>query len=299
MINLPMDLLRTFVTIHDLGGFTQAGEMLGRSQPAVSLQVKRLEAMTEVQLFNRTGGMTLTEEGQMLYNYARKILELNDTVILRLTAPAVSGSVNLGIPNDFEVSFLPRTLSKFSQAYPDVTLNVHTDLSVNLLQDFKKGTYDLVMRMDEYSGHSFEENDFIAEPLAWVSGPGFNFKPDQPVPLVLYPKGCIYRQHITAALNKANIPWRVLYSTSSLLGIQAAIEAGLGISALAINTAPSSLTVNDIHHQLPALGKVTIGFHYDHTNLDPAAARLLAYLRRGLQHTRGAALRFDPRAQEL
>ncbi len=296
MINLPMDLLRTFVTIHDLGGFTQAGEMLGRSQPAVSLQVKRLEGMTEVQLFNRTGGLTLTEEGQMLYNYARKILELNDTLILRLTVPAVSGSVTLGIPNDFEVSFLPMTLSKFSQAYPDVTLDVRTDLSVNLLQDFKKGSYDLVMLMDEYSGHSFAENDFIAEPLAWISGPGFTFKPEQPVPLVLYPKGCIYRQHITTALNDANIPWRVLYSTSSLLGIQAAIEAGLGVSALAINTAPSVLTTSDINQQLPALGKVTIGFHYDHANLAPAAARLLDYLRRGLQRTRGAALRFDSSA---
>lgn len=285
MKNLPMDLLRTFVTITDLGGFTQAGEVLGRSQPAISLQIKRLEEMVEVQLFNRVGGMKLTEEGQMLYNYARQILELNDAVVSRLTVPAVSGSVKLGIPNDFEVSFLPMTLSKFSQAYPDVTLDVRTDLSVNLLQDFKKGTYDLVMLMDEYPGHSFEENDFIVEPLAWVSGPGFSCKPDQPVPLVLYPKGCIYRQHITQALNKANIPWRVLYSTSSLLGIQAAIEAGLGVSALAINTAPNVLTSGDLQDQLPELGKVTIGFHYDHTNLAPAAARLLDYLRRGLQQS--------------
>tara|TARA_R110000823_G_scaffold277501_1_gene396015 strand:- start:126 stop:1034 length:909 start_codon:yes stop_codon:yes gene_type:complete len=294
MKNLPMDLLRTFVTIEDLGGFTQAGEMLGRSQPAISLQIKRLEEMVEVQLLIRTGGMKLTEEGQMFYNYARQILELNDTAISRLTVPSVSGSVTLGLPNDFEVSFLPMTLSKFSQAYPDVTLDVQTDLSVNLRQDFKKGSYDLVMLMDEYPEHSFKENDFIAEPLAWISRPGFNFKPDQPIPLVLYPKGCIYRQHITTALNKANIPWRVLYSTSSLLGIQAAIDAGLGISALAINTAPSILTTNDIHQRLPALGKVTIGFHYDHATLAPAAVRLLDYLRRGLQRTRGAALRFDP-----
>lgn len=294
MKNLPMDLLRTFVTISDLGGFTQAGERLGRSQPAVSLQVKRLEGMIEAQLFNRVEGMKLTEEGQLLYNYARKILELNDTVVSRMSAPAVSGSVKLGIPNDFEVSFLPMTLSKFSQVYPDVTLDVRTDLSVNLLQDFKAGSYDLVMLMDEDQGHSFKENDFISEQLSWISGPGFTFKPDQPVPLVLYPKGCIYRQHITTALNKANIPWRVLYSTSSLLGIQSAIEAGLGIGALSINTAPSMLTDSEIQQQLPALGKVTIGFHYDHANLAPAAARLLDYLRRGLVNTRGAALHLTP-----
>jgi hypothetical protein len=79
-----------------------------------------------------------------------------------LTVPSVSGSVTLGLPNDFEVSFLPMTLSKFSQAYPDVTLDVQTDLSVNLLRDFKKGLYDLVMLMDEYPNHSFRENEFIA-----------------------------------------------------------------------------------------------------------------------------------------
>ncbi len=285
MKNLPMDLLRTFVTIADLGGFTQAGEVLGRSQPAISLQVKRLEELVEVVLFNRAGGMKVTEEGQMLYNYARKILELNDAVVSRLKVPAVSGSVKLGIPNDFEVSFLPMTLSRFCQAYPDVTLDVCTDLSVTLREDFKKGAYDLVMLMDEYPGHNFDENDFIVEPLTWVSGPGFSLNPDQPVPLVLYPKGCIYRQHITQALNKANIPWRVLYSTSSLLGIQAAIDAGLGISALAINTAPNVLTGSGMDQQLPELGKVTIGFHYDKTNLAPAAARLLDYLRRGLQQS--------------
>jgi len=294
MKNLPMDLLRTFVAIEDLGGFTQAGTVLGRSQPAISLQMKRLEEMVEVQLLIRSGGMKLTEEGQMFYKYARQILELNDTAISRLTAPSVSGSVKLGLPNDFEVSFLPMTLSKFSRAYPDVTLDVQTDLSVNLRQDFKKGCYDLVMLMDEYPNHSFKENDFIAEPLAWISGSGFILKPDQPLPLVLYPKGCIYRQHITTALNKANIPWRVLYSTSSLLGIHAAIEAGLGISALAINTAPNTLTNNGAHQRLPELGKVTIGFHYDHAGLGPAAGRLLDYLRRGLQRTRGEALLFDP-----
>jgi len=289
MKNLPMDLLRTFVTITDLGGFTQAGEVLGRSQPAISLQVKRLEEMVNAQLFNRSAGMAPTEEGQMLYGYARKILELNDAAVSRLTVPAVSGSVRLGLPNDFEVSFLPTTLSKFSQAYPNITLDVQTDLSRNLRQDFKKGAYDLVMSMDEYPRHSFRDGDFIVEPLSWVCSPGFDIADEHPIPLVLYPKGCIYRHHITQALNKSSIPWRVLYSTSSLLGIQSAIEAGLGVSALAINTAPGALANHGKQLGLPELGQVTIGFDYDHGNLEPAAARLLDYLRRGLLHTQKRA----------
>jgi len=282
MKNLPMDLLRTFVTINDLGGFTQAGDLLGRSQPAISLQVKRLEGLLGLQLFNRVGGIQLTEEGQMLYSYARQILEMNDTCVSRLTTPSLSGSVRLGIPNDFEVSFLPVLLSKFSRSYPNVTLDITSGLSVTLREDFKKGAYDMVMSMDECPRHGFAENDFIVETLSWVVGPTFKLKENEPVPLVVYPKGCIYRQRITQALNQAGIPWRLMYCSSSLLGIQSAIAAGLGISALAANTVPQHLKHHKIFGQLPELGKVTIGFSCDQANLTPATSLLLEHLRDGL-----------------
>jgi DNA-binding transcriptional LysR family regulator len=285
MKNLPMDLLRTFVTINDLGGFTQAGEVLGRSQPAVSLQVKRLEELLAVQLFNRHQGLRLTEEGQMLYGYARKILDLNDTAVSQLMTPAVSGSVRLGIPNDFEVSFLPMTLSKFSRAYPNVMLDVSSDLSVNLRRDYLRGAYDMVMSMDEHPSSELLPGDAIVEPLTWVSGPGFQLDPAEPVPLVLYPKGCVYRHHVTEALNQAGIAWRILYCTASLLGIQSAIEAGLGISALASNTVPGVLRADRVLGHLPPLGDVTIGFNYEVASLSAASARLLEYLRDGLQQS--------------
>ncbi|WP_261841981.1 LysR substrate-binding domain-containing protein [Aliamphritea ceti] len=282
MKNLPMDLLRTFTTINDLGGFTQAGDLLGRSQPAISLQIKRLEEMLEVTLFNRVGGLKLTEEGAILYSYARKILEMNDTACSRLSAPALSGSVRLGTPNDFEVSFLPVLLSNFSRAYPDVTLDVHSDVSINLRNAYKKGTFDFVMTMDEYPNHDFSDGDYIVEPLSWAIGPTFSLPNNQPLPLVLYPQGCIYRQHITQALNDANIPWRVLYCSSSLLGIKSAIEAGLGISALSLNTMPKNLIAEQTDGNLPELGKVTIGFNYEKSSLSPAAELLLKHLKRGL-----------------
>ena len=285
MKNIPMDLLRTFTTINDLGGFTQAGELLGRSQPAISLQVKRLEELLDVPLFNRVGGLQLTEEGRILYGSARKILEMNDAVVSRLSTPSVSGTVRLGTPNDFEVSFLPVLLSKFSRAYPDVTLDVNSDVSINLRNGYKKGSYDLVMTMDEYQEHGFAEDDYIIETLSWIADPGFVLNNNQPVPLVLYPQGCIYRKHITDALNKANIPWRVLYCSSSLLGIQSAIKAGLGISALVLNTIPEIFQAEKTYSDLPDLGKVTIGFNYDQNTLSPAAALLLDFLRRGLKQS--------------
>lgn len=280
-----MDLLRTFTTISDLRGFTQAGALLGRSQPAVSLQVKRLEEMLDVQLFNRIGGIQLTEDGHILYSAASRILAINDAAVVRLSTHAVSGTVRLGTPNDFEVSFLPVLLSKFALSYPDVTLEVISSVSVDLRDGYKKGSYDLVMSMDQYPKHNFAENDFIIESVSWIIDPNFILDKSQRIPLVLYPEGCIYRQYITDALNKANIPWRILYCSSSLLGIQSAIKSGLGISALVLNTLPELFQETQSDSDLPELGKVTIGFNYDQNNLSPAATLLLDYLRRGLKQS--------------
>jgi DNA-binding transcriptional LysR family regulator len=280
MKNLPTELLRTFVTIVDNGGFTQAGLILGRSQPAISLQVKRLETLLETSIFDRSKDLQLTEEGQMLLGYSRKILGLNDAAVSRLLAPKVSGSVKLGIPNDFEVSFLPSTLSKFTQTYPDVTLEVSCDLSVNLQEEFKNGVYDLILVMEELEGAP--SSDHLVEPLLWVASQSFIFNPAEPVPLILYPKGCVYRKHLTDTLNAADIPWRIVYCTPSLMGIFAAVESGLGISALGKRTVPATFPAYERYHDLPELGQVAVSFYYDKNELSEAAAQLLSYLRKAL-----------------
>ncbi|WP_375055230.1 LysR substrate-binding domain-containing protein [Zobellella sp. DQSA1] len=282
MKNLPTDLLRTFVTINQLGGFTQAGELLGRSQPAVSLQVKRLEELLGVKLFDRGQGLRLTEEGQMLMSYARKMLELNDALVSRLGSPKVSGSVRLGIPNDFEVSFLATTLGRFSQSYPNVTLDVSSDISANLLHDYKKGAYDLVMAIEESNQSHPRLTDFILDPLVWVRSSNLMLEPGAPLPLILYPKGCLYRKSIINALTQASLPWRIVYSTSSLLGIHAAIKAGLGISVLAKSTVPDDLEYSPEYAPCPALGSVSVGFCYNGNELNAASRMLLDYLRNAL-----------------
>jgi DNA-binding transcriptional LysR family regulator len=110
MKNIPTELLRTFTTIVDLGGFTLAGALLGRSQPAISLQVKRLEELLDITVFERNNGLKVTEEGEVLLGFARRMLDINDSAVTRLAKSRISGQVRLGIPNDFEVSFLPRLL---------------------------------------------------------------------------------------------------------------------------------------------------------------------------------------------
>ncbi|MBT3436398.1 MAG: LysR family transcriptional regulator [Oceanospirillaceae bacterium] len=287
MKNIPTELLRTFVTIVNLGGFTQAGDVLGRSQPAISLQVKRLEELLNCRLFQRNNGLQVTEDGEILLDFAQRILDLNDTAVARLSKSQVSGQVRLGIPNDFEVSFLPRLLSHFGQTHPDVALEVNCDLSVKLLQDFQQGRYDLVLATDSLddSHPQSQSGDEFHEIIVWVTNGHFEWPNNQPIPLVVYPTGCRYRKQIINKLNAAGIAWRIAYSSSSLLGIQAAIEAGLGISALARSTVPQSLHSHMELHECPQLGHVKLVFKHDRNNQSDATKRLYEYLHAGLEQS--------------
>ena len=286
MKNIPTELLRTFVTIVDLGGFTVAGAFLGRSQPAISLQVKRLEELLDITVFQRNNGLEVTEEGEVLLGFARRLLDINDSAVTRLAKSRISGQVRLGIPNDFEVSFLPRLLSQFGQAHPEVTLEVNCDLSVTLLKDFQQGHYDLVLATDSLvETLPISLGDEFYETIVWVTNGHFDWPEDQPVPLVVYPSGCRYRQQIISKLNAAGIAWRIAYSSSSLLGIQAAIEAGLGISALARSTVPDGLQSHLQIHNNPLLGHVKLVFKHDKGNQTDATKRLYEYLYAGLEQS--------------
>jgi len=135
MINIPTELLRTFVKTVDTGSFTRAAEAVGRTQSAVSLQIRRLEDLLDAQLFVRgSHRVRLTEQGTMLLEYGRRMLALNDEAVGSLFRPKVAGSVRLGAPHEYTASLLPVILGKFAQSHPKVMLEVTCDLSKNLLK---------------------------------------------------------------------------------------------------------------------------------------------------------------------
>lgn len=133
-MNLDIDLLRTFVTIADIGNFTRAAERLGRTQSTISLQLKRLEDELGHRLFERNArNVRLTSDGELLLTYARTILRINDEAVSRITEPDLEGLVRLGTPEDFATSYLPAVLSRFARAHPRIALDVRCDLTLNLL----------------------------------------------------------------------------------------------------------------------------------------------------------------------
>lgn len=253
MKNLPMELLRTFVAVVELGGFTHAGELLGRSQPAISLQIKRLETLLAGPLFQRVAGqrLGLTETGEVLLEYARQILLLNDEVFSRLLKPKVSGCVRIGLPNEFAVSLLPEILGKFTQSHPHVTLDVKCDLSVNLLTRLEKNhEFDLVIAIRQSLGPEPVAKGWT-EDLVWVVSPKHSVQTKTPLPLVVAPGGCTYRNRMIDMLNNAGKPWRIVYTSPNISGIQAAVLAGLGATVLARSTVPAGLQIVDTGDHCP------------------------------------------------
>ncbi|MEE4379127.1 MAG: LysR substrate-binding domain-containing protein [Candidatus Competibacteraceae bacterium] len=288
MKNLPMDLLRTFVTVVDLGGFTHAGALLGRSQPAISLQIKRLEDLIATPLFQRTAGQRLcpTETGEIVLNYARQILLLNDEVLSRLHKPKVTGCVRIGLPNEFAVSLLPEILGKFTQAHPQVNLEVKCDLSVNLLTRLEKQhEFDLVIAIRQEQTPQAVAPGWMEE-LVWVTSPNHAVHSKTPLPLIVAPNGCTYRRRMLQMLENTAKPWRIVYTSPNIGGIQAAVMAGLGVTVLAKSTVPAGLQAVGSHDNCPPLGQVEIGLYYARDNVSEAVLHLVDYITLNLSQAR-------------
>ena len=284
MTNIPTDLLRTFVTIKDLGGFTSAGELLGRSQPAISLQIKKLEEILDTKIFLRGSSLELTEDGEYLYRAARQMLEINDQIIAKVRGDNISGKVRLGIPNDFELAFLAKALRNLSRVYPNIIVEVECEISKVILQRYQKGHYDIALAMERAkASEDRDARDYRLESLEWVFKEGYQAScDDEPIPLIAYPQGCVYRSIMEEALQAQQHPYRFMYTSTSLLGIFSAVEEGLGITAMASSVIPDHLRHAESTAALPALERVCIGLYYKEAELNIASRHVLDFLRSGI-----------------
>src|SRR6218665_144517 len=227
-VGIDSELLRTFVAIADLGGFTRAAEAVNRTQSAVSMQMKRLEEdVVQRALFERDGRQVrLTAEGQVLLGYARRILKLHGEVINTLREPHMVGSVRIGTPDDYVMRFLPGILSRFAQAYPMVQVEVHCETSAQLLQR-QDLDLSIVTRMpgDEI-GQLLRQERFV-----WAEALGFSPHEQTPIPLAMFNNDCFCRNWACNALDTLGREYRVAYTSPSLSALMAVVSAGLAVTA--------------------------------------------------------------------
>ena len=278
MLNLPTELLRTFVKAVELGSFTRAGDAVGRTQSAISLQMRRLEEMLDTPLFERgTHRVKLTQEGATLADYARRVLALNDEAVASLRRPRVAGCLRLGAPHEYMASLLPTILGKFAQSHPGVTLEVTCDLSRNLLERQAKGEFDLVIALHD-DGQWGSGALVHTEPLVWISSVDHARHEQQPLSLVLAPPPCIYRNRVLHTLGRLNRSWRVSYTSSSYSGILAAVRAGLGVTLLAASTVPEGVRTLGEREGFPEMGVLDVCVHRNRENASEAANCLADYI---------------------
>jgi DNA-binding transcriptional LysR family regulator len=232
---MDLELLRSFVSVIDAGGFTRAGERVHRTQSTVSQQIRRLEESFGRPLLVRKGKRVApTEEGERLLSYARRILALAEEARDVVARPAPDGIVRLGMPEDFAAYRLAQALSKFARSRPGLRLDVRCDLSIRLRRDLARGEFDLALVKRDAGDES--ETGAVAtwpERLRWVTSKRFPVDTNRdPLPLAVFEQGCLYRGRAIHALEAAGRSWRVAYSSPNLTGIQAAVSVGLGASIL-------------------------------------------------------------------
>jgi len=260
--NLEIDLLRTFVAAADTGSFTAAGDLVARTQSAVSVQIKRLEQALDTRVFERTSrSLALTQAGATLLAYARRMLELNDESVRAVTAPPVAGEMRVGISEYFQPREVTAMLARFSKAYPQAHLEVHIDLSRSLKRMLAQNQLDLVIGRVEAQEKAAP---FWREPLSWACAAAAVFDPRQPLPLVVLPAGCVLREQALALLNKKKRAWRIALTTSGMNGLLPALEAGLGASVVPASLLSDGMRVLGREDGLPDPGAQALAFYQRH-----------------------------------
>lgn len=278
LVNLPIDNLRTLVAVVDLGSYTRAAERIGRSQPAVTLQIQKLQELAGCRIMKGGGrDFQLTEDGELLLRYARQILRLNDEIASRLQRRKPEGVVRIGLPTDYAVAFLQRVLTNFLEKHKDVQLEISCQLSAVTMQRLADDELDLAIAM-----YSDRQNDCLAyswsERPIWVTAENSDTHRKNPVPIAAHDKGCEYRERMIRALDSIGRPWRIVYVSPGISGLQEAVKSGFGVSALTRRTLLRGMQVLTEADGFPALPDIRIGLHYKHSNLSTAALMLVSYV---------------------
>jgi DNA-binding transcriptional LysR family regulator len=256
---LDPDLLQAFLAVADHRSFTRAAVALNRTQSAVSMQVRRLEEQLDAELFHRTrSNVDLSAAGERLLGYARRILSLNEEAVGRVREHRVEGRVRLGVMDDYGTLIVPPLLAGFIANYPLIDVEMETGLTSSMTDRLGK-TYNIVIAMHP-EGHS--EGELLRrEQAVWAASAEHRVEELDPLPVALYPQGCLFRSWAMQALDKATRPWRLAFVSHSLSAVEAIAALGLAVTVVKSGTFPSKLRRLSQRDGLPPLPRAEIRLH--------------------------------------
>lgn len=236
-VHLDSDLLRTFVAVAEAGNVTRAADRLGRTQSAVSMQIRKLESIVEDTLFERgSRGVKLTRKGETLIGNARRIVSLLEETATSLRGPPLDGPVRIGIPEEYGFTVLAQALGEFSKRHPRVEITVRFARSAVQAAALDAGELDLAI---VFEWENFTESEILmVDPTVWVTSALNPRHEETPLPVALYPDSVWCRDFAVKSLEKRNIAYRVAYSSDTSGGLKLAAASGLALAPLSRSNIP-------------------------------------------------------------
>ncbi len=261
-LSLEIDLLRSFIVVAEVRSLSRAANRIGRTQSALSQQMKRLEEIIDQPLFQRTGrGVVLTNPGERLLIHAQRILRLHDEAIADLSGKGLSGTIRFGCPDDYAAVFLPQLLRQFSSLHPHALVEVVCAPTPRLLEQLEMHALDLAM----ISLPEDAANDDIIrrEPLVWVGCPGLDSAHFDPLPLALSDPDTLDHVAACEALRRAGRAYRIAYASSSLAGLTALVRSGQAFAVITQTAVAADLHVLNGDPTLPPLPTIGISLKFE------------------------------------
>lgn len=281
--NLEIDLLRAFAEVAYTRSFTRAAKRLNRVQSAVSNQIKRLEELTGARLLDRTRrSVKLTKEGEVLLEYAERMLRLNDAAFADLGLGDVEERIRVGVA-DCASHFVTLALAKFARAHPKTRVDIRCERSWKILDAFDAGDIDLALVIQDPAKPNGEIER--REPLVWATAEDSDAASQSPLPLAIFEPGCALRTVALSALDRVGRRWRAAYSSPCRDGLLVAVRAGLAVTIAPASTLEQGLVTVAPHYGLPELPSMAIVFKQSERALSQSGTALADIIHETLKET--------------
>jgi DNA-binding transcriptional LysR family regulator len=293
-IDFDVAVLRSLVAGIDLGSFAKASGRVGRSTSAISAQIRKLEEQAGTPLFRKFGRhLALTDAGETMLAYARRLIELNDEAAIAVRGADLEGWIRLGMQEDFGEAVLPQVLGGFARAHPNVRIEARVARNAELLERVETHQLDLALVWcDEafraHPAHGFSSEQITVPQMCWIgsSTVRWNLAAGEPLPLVAFDRQCLFHTAAVAALDRLGIPWRVAFTSPSLSGLWAAAAAGLGLAVRTRHWLPATVQPLEAERLgLPELPSIALALLRPKVNATQPVERLAAIVLEAVRST--------------
>jgi DNA-binding transcriptional LysR family regulator len=259
MRDLQIDWLKCFVATVDAGSLSNAAAEIHRSQSAVSMQLKKLEAAVGHRLLKRDARqLELTHEGQTLLGYARRMLDLQAEAQAALREDDISGLIRVGVPDDYASKYLTPALKRFAPRHGGVEIQLDCEQSTSLIPRVARGDLDLALVSRD---HARRGTLLFHEPMVWVGSPQFEVWRRDPLPIAVYEEASPGRRSAIHSLALQGRPYKIVYNSSNLAGQIAAVESGIAVAVLTQCSVPPHLQLLGAEHGLGPLAPMEVAVY--------------------------------------